>query len=105
MLTERKKAGIIITLPRCSNNTEKMKGEKRMIVEYSEKEKCAHYIVACVNEFAAGNGLDAVTSFRYLFDHNGISFLKEHYDIEHTLPLREAINDITLICRKNGGDL
>ena len=33
----------------------------------------------------------------------GILFLKEHYDIEHTLSLEEAIEDLSRVCRGNGG--
>ena len=42
-------------------------------------------------------------AFHYLYDHKGIEFIKEHYDIEHTLSIDDAVEDLTLICRNNGG--
>lgn len=43
---------------------------------YTEQEKCARYIVACINEFALQKKLDKRTSFKYLSEHNGIAFFK-----------------------------
>ncbi|MDR0948876.1 MAG: DUF3791 domain-containing protein [Lachnospiraceae bacterium] len=37
--------------------------------------------------------------------YGGIAFLTEHYEIEHTLSLDDAIDDLILICQKNGGVL
>lgn len=44
-------------------------------------------------------------AFQFLFQYKAIEFLKENYDIEHTLPLNEAIDDMMIICKKNGGIL
>jgi len=71
----------------------------------SEKEKRVRYIVACVNEFANAKKLDKSVAFQYLYNNKGIQFLNEHYDIEHTLSFGEAIDDLTLICRRNGGKI
>ena len=30
-------------------------------------------------------------------------FLKEFYDVEHTLSFEEVLDDLTVICRRNGG--
>lgn len=70
---------------------------------YTEQEKCTRYIVACINEFALQKKLNKRASFRYLYNHRGIQFLKEHYEIEHTLSMQDAIDDLTLICQRNGG--
>ncbi len=70
---------------------------------YTEQEKCARYIVACINQFALQKKLDRRASFRYLYNHKGIQFLKDHYEIEHTLSMQDAIDDLTHICRRNGG--
>lgn len=72
---------------------------------YTEKERCARYIVACINEFAMQKKLDRRASFTYLRDHKGIAFLMEHYEIEHTLSMQDAVDDLTLICLRNGGDI
>jgi len=49
--------------------------------------------------------MDASTAYRFLAQYGGIDFLMQHYDIEHTLSLDDAIDDLELICRQNGGVL
>ena len=63
------------------------------------------YLIACVSEFANTYNMSQKNSFNYLYKYKGIEFLNKHYEIEHTLSIEEAINDLTIICRKNGGDL
>ena len=63
------------------------------------------YLIACVSEFANTYNMSQKNSFDYLYKYKGIDFLNKHYEIEHTLSIEEAINDLTIICRKNGGDL
>ena len=70
---------------------------------YTEKENCARYIVMCINEFAQIKNIDSRSSFRYLYNNNGIKFLKENYDIEHTLPINDTMEALTIICQKHGG--
>lgn len=62
-----------------------------------------NYIVICINDFASRFNLSSKDAFEYLNEYKGISFLQEHYEIEHTLSLDEAIDDLVLICKKNGG--
>ncbi len=69
----------------------------------SEIKKRINYSVACVNEFAERFNISGNEAFDYLLLHKGIAFLKDNYDIEHTLSFEDAIDDLTLICRKNGG--
>lgn len=71
----------------------------------SEERKQINYTVIYVNEFAHEHNLSVKEAFQYLFQHKAIEFLKENYDIEHTLPLEDALNDMLLICKKNGGML
>ncbi len=72
---------------------------------FHEKEKCAKYMVVCINAFAASKGIDRQAAFRYLYNQGGIRFLMEHYDIEHTLSFHEVLEDLTLVCQKNGGHI
>jgi len=51
----------------------------------SELKKKINYTVVCVNEFANRFNIASKEAFIYLYDHKGIEFIKEHYDIEHTL--------------------
>ena len=64
-----------------------------------------NYMVICINDFAERFRLDARSAYRFLAQYGGIDFLLRHYDIEHTLSLDEAIEDLELICRQNGGVL
>jgi hypothetical protein len=64
-----------------------------------------NYLVICVSEFAERFSTNDKQAYQYLAQYGGISFLTEHYEIEHTLSLDDAIDDITLICHNNGGDL
>lgn len=70
----------------------------------SEKRKQINYMVACVSEFAHKHDLKMKEAFQFLFEYKAIEFLKENYDIEHTLSLEDALEDMLLICEKNGGN-
>lgn len=71
----------------------------------SEERKQINYTVICVSEFARKHNLITKEAFQFLFKYKAIEFLKENYDIEHTLPLEDALVDMRLICEKNGGIL
>ncbi len=70
-----------------------------------EERKQIDYTVVCVNEFARRHNLKLKEAFEFLFQHKAIAFLKENYDIEHTLSLDDALDDMLAICRRNGGML
>ena len=70
----------------------------------SELKKRINYTVVCVNEFAERFNISTKAAFDYLFKYQGIAFIKENYDIEHTLSFYDAVDDMTLICRNNGGE-
>ncbi len=63
------------------------------------------YINACIRAFAIRFSLSTPAAFRYLKRFNGVNFLEEFYDVEHLLSIDEAVNDLVLICKKNGGML
>ena len=63
--------------------------------------KIINYIVVCINEFALSKNLTEQEAFRYLYANKGIEFLTENYDIEHTLSLQDAVNDLSIVCRNN----
>lgn len=68
-----------------------------------EQRKQVNYVVVVVNEFARKKRLSVRDAFQYLYQHRGISFLLDCYDAEHTLSLDDAIDDLTVVCRRNGG--
>ena len=61
------------------------------------------YIVVCVSEFASRYGMHMKDAYMYLRRYKGIDFLHEFYDVEHTLSFDDTIDDLSIICRKNGG--
>jgi len=64
-----------------------------------------NWAVVCVNEFARNRELNQKAAFQYLMEFGGIGFLKEHYEAEHLLSIDDAIDDLGMICRNNGGSL
>jgi len=64
-----------------------------------------NYIVICINDFAERYIMDSREAYRFLAQFGGIEFLKQHYEIEHTLSLDETMEDLETICRRNGGVL
>ena len=71
----------------------------------TELRKEINYAIACVSEFASRHKLSLQAAFQYLYIYKGIEFLKENYEIEHTLSLDDALDDLFIICRNNGGVL
>lgn len=67
--------------------------------------KQLNYTIACIHEFARKKRMTQQDAFRYLDQYQGISFLSEHYEIEHTLSLEDALCDLEKVCRNNGGKL
>ena len=64
-----------------------------------------NYLVICINDFAERFAMDSKTAYRFLEKYGGIKFLMQHYEIEHTLSLDEAVDDLETVCRQNGGAL
>ena len=63
------------------------------------------YIIAVVSDFADKFSLNSQQAYRYLDRFKGIDFIDRFYDVEHTLPFEDVIDDLALCCRKNGGAL
>ena len=61
------------------------------------------YYVLCVDTFAAARNLAPTEAFNYLLKFKGMDFLIDCYDAEHTLSLNDAVSDLTLVCKNNGG--
>lgn len=63
------------------------------------------YIVVCISEFANRYKMDMRDSYIYLSRNKGLEFIKEFYDVEHTLSFADVLDDLAAICKKNGGDI
>jgi hypothetical protein len=59
----------------------------------------------CVSAFSKRKSLDKRDAFNYLYNHNGMEFLIDCYEAEHTLSLDNAVDDLTLVCKNNGGTI
>ena len=71
----------------------------------SEQKRKIGFTVACVNEFANKHNLSVKEVFQYLFQFKGIAFIKENYDVEHTLDFETILEDLEILCKRNGGTL
>lgn len=71
----------------------------------SEQKRKIGFTVACVNEFTNKHNLSAKEAFQYLFQFKGIAFIKENYDVEHTLDFETILEDLEILCKRNGGTL
>lgn len=63
------------------------------------------YINACIRAFANRCQLSVQAAFRYLYRFQGIHFLNDYYEIEHLQSLDDAVDDLIVLCQKNGGQL
>ena len=66
----------------------------------SEQKRKIGFTVACINEFANRHRLSSKEAFRYLFRFKGIAFIKENYDVEHTLDFETILDDLEILCKK-----
>lgn len=65
-----------------------------------EEVNILNYIVVCISEFASKYEMHMRDAYIYLSRNKGIEFF---YDVEHTLSFDEVLDDLAVVCRKNGG--
>lgn len=63
------------------------------------------YTVSLVSDFAKKHSLSTTQAFNYLDRFNAIDFVNQHYNITHTLPFTEILDDLSLYCKNHGGNL
>lgn len=63
------------------------------------------YVMTAIIEFAGKHGLTIREASNYLNRFKGIDFLTEFYDVEHTLFFNDCVDDLTVVCQNNGGEL
>ena len=63
------------------------------------------YTIALVAEFAQKFNLQDRQAFNYIKRFKGLEYLNNFYDILHTLSFEEVIEALTIICKRNGGQL
>lgn len=63
------------------------------------------YINMCIVEFAKRFNTSAKIAFNYLKQYKGLDFLDKCFEAEHQMSLNDSLNDLIVICKRNGGTL
>lgn len=63
------------------------------------------YVVANIGEFARTHDMTVREASNYLNRYKGLDFLTEHYAAEHLLSIGDSVQDLTRVCRNNGGGI
>lgn len=71
----------------------------------SHGKEVIEYIVTAITEFAKRNFLTVKEASNYLLRFKGIDFLERCYPAEHTLSINDWVDDITAVCKRNGGKI
>lgn len=59
----------------------------------------------CVQVFAQRFSLTRDSAYAYLKKYSGMQFLYEFYDVEHLQSITHTVDDLVIICQRNGGNL
>ena len=63
------------------------------------------YMVTCIGDFAAQHSMTPAGAYAFLKKYNGLSFLSDCYDVEHTQSVQTAVEAMSEVCIRNGGVL
>ena len=63
------------------------------------------FTVMCIGEFAERYSLSIYAAYTYLKKHGGIALMKDCYDAMHLQSIDDAIDDLTALCLRNGGNI
>ena len=63
------------------------------------------YMVTCIGDFAARYAMTPAAAYAFLERYQGLSFLTDCYDVEHTQSVKTAVDDMSEVCIRNGGVL
>ena len=67
--------------------------------------KILNYIVICIDEFSKQKKISKKVAYNYLKKYKGLDFLNECYEAEHTVSLNDTVEDLTEVCKGNGGTI
>ena len=67
--------------------------------------KKLEYFMVFVRMFVEHFGLNEKQAFNYLDRHKGLAFVRDYYEVMHTLDFDYAIQDVQEVCQTNGGRL
>ena len=64
------------------------------------------FLNACIKDFADKFSLSRDSAYAsYLKKFSGMQFLYEFYDVEHLQSIKHTVDDLIIICQRNGGKL
>ena len=63
------------------------------------------FINACIRTFAKRFGMPVKSIYQYLDRFKGIRFMDEYYSTLHLQSIDDTVDDLVLLCKKNGGGL
>lgn len=63
----------------------------------AERREVAHFVSWCVERYKTVHGLTGAQAARELSEHDVLRFLRECYDIEHTLADDQMIDDMDVM--------
>lgn len=74
-----------------------------LTVQNKPSKTVIEYVMTAIIEFAQRHKLSIREASNYLNRFKGLDFLSEFYDVEHTLSFNDCVDDLTVICQRNGG--
>lgn len=75
------------------------------LIKHHFMERKASYIVTVIRKFAEHYSISIKEAYRYLKQYQGIAFLDDCYEAEHTLSFDDAVEDSSRVCQIHGGGL
>lgn len=63
------------------------------------------YYYCCIGAFAFRHSLSNAAAYMYLNKFKGLDFIDKFYGVEHTQSIEDSVDDMTAVCKKNGGYL
>lgn len=74
-------------------------------VDPNSEQSIVEDIVLIVSEFSKKHGIAPYQAFRYLDNFGGLDFLMKNYESERCESVEHSIEDIEVICRREGGEI
>lgn len=70
-----------------------------------EEQNKINYYIACIGAFAEKFSISNAFAYNYLIKYQGLAFIRKFYNVEHTFSIDDTVEDMRMICQRNGGGL
>ena len=70
-----------------------------------EEHNRIEYFVCCIGAFAKRFAISNSEAYMYLLSFDGMKYLYNNYQYEHTQSIETAVEDMARICMRHGGAL